>query len=627
MGLADAIAEAFWGFFQHLTEDIANELSTALTDELIKGLLRIPNPYDSANAGAAWDGVFEISMVLLPIAIAVSLIAWPFSEDREGGLMEMAVRVVMVIFFVGISQPAWGFAIDATNAVTVAILDLDPDPGSLNYGYGNDLTGASLTTTSFALEFIVSVVSAILALLALLLSIFFLLLRWFMVWMAFIGTPFFAVIWFLGRGPLKAAGDVGATFLRMGLFSLLGGPIIAIVVLTFQVLEQGGILQTIGNGAIGNVGLQFAELVLILMFPIVLIITVWKMVSWAGQPLGVGEAASKATIAVAALAGAAVTGGVGGAAIAGGGGSGGGAAAGSGSAAASGGAGGASGAAGASSGAGASGAAGASGSGAASATPGAGGSGLANRLASPMKGAASKAMNRGAQKMPGSGTVKKTVENARKRLDTGTARSNLDGAREVASQVQAKSEFVTKAVNEQTLDLDQANDYEILPESPAESSEADVYTDRETGATMASYQGESGQEHQVNLSEAVQRAGSEKQEADADVAAKESTLDRLEKAHTAAHYGKEGVKTSTTVGARAGSTAVRTGTGALVGGASGNSYLAYSIGQNAAKPLIGPSGGSTGRSRSPNHTLDEFGMVASGQAGAANSDLVNGGEK
>ena len=66
--------------------------------------------------------------------IALALIAWPFSEDRESGLLDLVVRVVMILLFIGISQPAWGFAIDATNAVTVAILNLDPGSG-VNYGY------------------------------------------------------------------------------------------------------------------------------------------------------------------------------------------------------------------------------------------------------------------------------------------------------------------------------------------------------------------------------------------------------------------------------------------------------------------------------------------------------------
>jgi len=40
--IGDTIAEAIFGFFGDLAEKIAIEVSTALTDELIKGLLKIP---------------------------------------------------------------------------------------------------------------------------------------------------------------------------------------------------------------------------------------------------------------------------------------------------------------------------------------------------------------------------------------------------------------------------------------------------------------------------------------------------------------------------------------------------------------------------------------------------------
>ncbi|MFC7230161.1 hypothetical protein N0B31_22430 (plasmid) [Salinirubellus salinus] len=125
----DSVAEAIWGWLIDTLNSAASEMSSALTDELLKGLLKVPNPHGSTAANGAWTGIFEISPALLPIMIALALIAWPFSEDRESGLMDLVVRTVMVLLFIGVSQPAWGFAIDATNAVTMAILNLDPDPG------------------------------------------------------------------------------------------------------------------------------------------------------------------------------------------------------------------------------------------------------------------------------------------------------------------------------------------------------------------------------------------------------------------------------------------------------------------------------------------------------------------
>jgi type IV secretion system protein TrbL len=429
-------------------------------------------------------------MVLLPIAIALSLIAWPFSEDREGGLMEIAVRAVMVIFFVGISQPTWGFAVDATNAVTLAILDLDPGAGGVNYGFGSDPLGTSATISVWPMKFAVSVIAAILSAISIFLSIFFLLLRWFMVWMTYIGTPLYAVIWFIGgRGPLKTVGDVGATYMRMGVFALLGGPIIAILVLTFQVFEHGGILQTMGNRVFGNIGLLFAELALMILFPVVLIFAVWKLTSWAGRPLGVGDAASAAALTVTALAGGAVVGAVGtGSSVAGSaaGGTGGGAAGGS-----------ATRAAGSASKRATSGGASAS-----SVSSGAGGSGLAARVGPRAKNWTQRQTQR----------VGDAVGGFDQRISA--ASEDLSAANADATQATAKNNFINKSVNSQTLDLDEANEFQVIPETPAEGTEATIYTDEKTGATMASYQGDSGQDHTVNLSEQARVTGDEKQRAD-----------------------------------------------------------------------------------------------------------------
>jgi len=585
MGFADAVAEAIFGFFGDLMEGIAEELSTSMTDELIKPLLWVPNPYDSVSAGNAWTGVFEISMVLLPIAIALSLIAWPFSENREGGLMEIAVRTVMVIFFVGISQPAWGFAVDATNAVTLAILDLDPGAGGVNYGFGSDPLGTSATISVWPLKFAVSVLAAILSAVSIFLSIFFLLLRWFMVWMTYIGTPLYAVIWFLGgRGPLKTIGDVGATYMRMGVFALLGGPIIAILVLTFQVFEHGGILQTMGNRVFGNIGLLFAELALMILFPVVLIFAVWKLTSWAGRPLGVGDAASAAALTVTALAGGAVVGAVGtGSSVAGSaaGSTGGGAAAGR-SAGRSAGR-----AVGSTSKSATSGA-----TGAASVSPGSGGSGLAARVGPRAKNWT----QRQSQRVGGA------VGGFDQRITA--ASGNLSAAKADAEYATAKTNFINKSVNSQTLDLDEANEFEVIPEAPAEGAEATVYTDEETGAMKALYQGESGEDQTVNISEQARVTGDEKQRADERTQASEASVKRLERAKTVAGYGKSGTKATAKTGVKVAATTAKLGGPALVAGAGGNSYYAYSAAKKASEPLINPNGGS--ESQNPNRSLDEF---------------------
>jgi len=569
LGLGDipeAIAEAIFGWIADTADAIATELSTALTDELIKGLLKIPNPYDSATAGNAWTGMFEISLVLLPIMIALALIAWPFSEDREAGLLDLVVRVVMILLFIGISQPAWGFAIDATNAVTVAILNLDPGSG-VNYGYENGLVGASTTFGVWVLKFIVSIVAAILAVLALLLSIFFLLLRWFMIWMAYIGTPFFAVVWFAGRGPLKSVGSVGATFMRMGVFSLLAGPVIAVIVLTFQVIEHGAILQTAKSGIIGNIGLVFAELALMLLFPVLLIVTIWKLISWAGQPIGAGEAASVATLAVTAAVGGAVVGAAGGGASAAG--------------SAAGGSGGSGAAAGGTAGGASSGSASASASsagagGAGSANVGAGGSGLASRMTTRAKGAVGKAKNvagkRAAQRSRYAGTTQKLNK----------AKSSLNAAQQDEQAAGSQAKFIQNSMASRDMDMAEAEEQGFLDAEPVEGQTPKFKTDPDTNDVKMSYVGTDGASRAVNLTQKYKSAKGEQRDAGQRVEEAQSQVDatsvRKRRADRGKTIGKAGVK--------AGAFTTRTGVAAMTGGVGGNSYLAHSMGRRSSQPMI-----------------------------------------
>jgi type IV secretion system protein TrbL len=603
LGLGDLpenIIKALFGGIADLAENIAVDVSTALTDVLIKGLLKVPNPYDSSTAGSAWTGIFEISLVLLPIMIALALIAWPFSEDRESGLMDLVVRLVMVLLFIGISQPAWGFAIDATNAVTVAILDLDPSASGVDYGYGNGLLGSSATAGTWALKFIVSLSAAILAVLALILSIFFLLLRWFMVWMAYIGTPFFAVVWFVGRGPLKSVGSVGATFMRMGVFSLLAGPVIAIFVLTFQVIEAGAILSTSSGGLIGDAGLLFAELSLMMIFPILLIVTIWKLISWAGQPIGAGEAAAVTTLAVTAAVGGAVLGAVGGGGAAAGGAAGG---SGGSGAAAGGSAGGASGGSASAS------ASGASAGGAGSANVGAGGSGLASRMTTRAKGMA------GSAKKAAGRQVAKKVNHVGTKQKLDEARSSLNAAQQDEQAAASQAKFLQNSMASGDMDMAEAKEQGIIDAEPVEGQTPKFKTDPLTNDVKMTYMGTDGAPRAVNLTQKYKSAKAEQRDAGQEAEAAQSQIDTIQKrkrrvdtGRAAGRVGRAGARPVY----RGAKFATRTGGAAMIGGVGGNSYLAHSMGRRASQPMI--RSGSPNQNQNQNHTLSEYGRVAGGQA-------------
>lgn len=592
--------EAFVSFFTGIFTGIFKDFSTTLTRALIRNLLRVESPYNSPAADAAWQGVFEISLVLVPILVAASLIVWPFSEEREGGMMGMIVRLVAIMFFIGISKPAWSFAIDATNAVTIAILNTNVETGQM-YGFSSDVLGTYATNKSFELKFIVSIFAGLLAFIGVILATFLLVMRWYLIWLVYIGTPLFAVLWFAGRGPLESIGKFAATFLRMGIYSLLAGPVIALVVLTFSVIENGGIMQA-ADGVGSSIAALSVELILMFIFPFMLVIVTWKMISWAGQPIGAGEAAGMGIMAAAALAtaGAGVAAGaVGGGAAAAGGGA---AAAGGGGGAAAAGSG-ASGAA--SAGASASGA-GASASGATGATGANAGGSLSSKLAGKADSAISSVANKANQYNPVGALGDKINEQ----------KEDLNAAEQDAAQAAEQSDILNAATPGGSFNLEAANDAGILEEPPADGAEAQVATDG-SGALTASYTGKDGGQHSVDLTQKAQEADAASIDAGKRKSAAKGRLESLtnkqgSKTGKAAKAAGAGTRGSWKVGkaiAKPTAAATKIGTGAMVGAATGNPYLGYSMSRRAADKMISANGNQQPEAEDPNTKLDEYGVV------------------
>src|SRR6056297_1245042 len=94
---------------------------------------------------------------------------------------------------------------------------------------------------------------------------------------------------------MKSISNFAATWLRMGVYALLVGPIIALVMRVFNVIATGGISAT------GDVADFYVASALALIFPIILFVVVWKTIGWAGQPLGI-DAAFTMTVAAAIAA-------------------------------------------------------------------------------------------------------------------------------------------------------------------------------------------------------------------------------------------------------------------------------------------------------------------------------------
>jgi type IV secretion system protein TrbL len=240
---------------------------------------------------AAWGDVAEIAVAILPILVVMNLIAHPFDEQDSGSVWELVLRGFAVIIFIGVSRPLFGFAVDATNQVTMALM-----PSSFSMTFAS----SSLGTVGSLATLLLTPLIAFLAFLGFLVTMLLLLLRWFLVWVVFVGAPLFAVLWYPSKGPLQSVSKFGSTFLRMGIYSLLAGPVIALVVKVFALISSGGMI-TGRSGVSGTVLELGVSLGLVLLMPLLIFLVSYKVISWAGQPLGVGAVVG-ATIVMAAAA-------------------------------------------------------------------------------------------------------------------------------------------------------------------------------------------------------------------------------------------------------------------------------------------------------------------------------------
>jgi len=285
--LPDAIVRAIIEFLRSLLVGAIN----VMFNFGLKPLLTInPTILTDAQFVDAWDSVFELSISLLPILIAAGLIVMPFSEDQEATLWNMVARIVAVIVFIAISKPLFGFLIEASNGVTNALA-----PAAFKLTFDADLGGSWGATLGTGIQLVALAVAVPLMLFATILSSVLLVLRQFIVLTVAVGAPFFAVLWYANWGPMKAVSRFASTWLRMGVYALLVGPIIALVMRVFDVIATGGVASS------GDIASFYTASALALIFPIILFVTIWKTIGWAGQPLGV-DAAFTTTVAAAIAA-------------------------------------------------------------------------------------------------------------------------------------------------------------------------------------------------------------------------------------------------------------------------------------------------------------------------------------
>lgn len=612
--LPDAIVRAIFEFIRNLLVGAIN----AMFNFGLKPLITInPGILTDAQFVAAWDDVFELSIALLPILIAAGLIVMPFSEDREASLWQMVARIVAVIVFIAISKPLFAFMIEASNGVTTALA-----PATFKMTFDADLGGSWGSTLGMGVQLIALLVAVPLMLIATILATLLLALRQFLVVTVALGAPFFAVLWYANWGPMKSVSKFAATWLRMGIYGLLVGPIIALVMRVFDVIATGGIAAS-GGDAIASFYIASA---LALMFPIILFVVIWKTIGWAGQPLGV-DAAFTTTVAAAIAAT-----GVGAVAVGAGAGSGAVSSASKSSAAGASGGGGSSGGGGGSSSS--SGGSGSGSSGGTATDPSAGtanssvGGTMRNSISdalstreppvedkvNPASGPFSKAKDYAGGKVtgiPGVQTASSQASRARstaKGLGSKTKSAGVAGARKAvgaqsidahrktiaenlstADEADANREFLTEAYQNGEFDVAEAADRGILTDSeqPAEGVST-VTPDTEGRVTYATSE---GGEATVSLNDRAQHLGGQAHTLREGASKSARSVKRIRTAQTAAKTPGRAAVSTGRAGKQIGKAGVQTGkaSGVVFAGAMTRSpYAAYQIGKRGGKHLIGP---------------------------------------
>ncbi|MFC7142910.1 hypothetical protein ACFQMA_24175 [Halosimplex aquaticum] len=603
--IPDAIARALFEFIRSMLVSAIN----FMFNFGLKPLLNIdPAIMTSTQVTTAWDDVFRLSIALLPILIAAGLIAMPFSQDREASLWNMVARVVAVIFFIAISQPLFGFLIEASNAVTNALA-----PATFVLTFNADLGGSWGSTLGLGVEVVALLVAVPLMLIATILASVLLVLRQFIVVTVAVGAPFFAVLWYANWGPMKAISNFAATWLRMGVYALLVGPIIALVMRVFNVIATGGISAT------GDVADFYVSAALALIFPIILFVVIWKTIGWAGQPLGVDAAFTMtvaAAIAATGVGAVAVGAGAGSAAVS--------SASSSGSGAASGG----------SAGGASSGGAGAAGSGGTASDPSAstGNSTVGGTMRSSISdalGARESAVEDSVDSAPGlfsrgkdsaAGFVAgapgvntarshaNRASSAAKRLGSKAKSGGLGSARKAigsesidshrraisqnlaaADEADANRDFLTEAYQNGEFDVTEASSRGIL--TGAEEPATGVSTVTPDAEGKVTYETTSGGSTTIDINDRAQNFGQQAAALRDDASKSARSVKRLRTAQSAAKAPGRAAITTGRASKQVGKTGVKAGkaSGIVFAGAMTRSpYAAYNMGNRGGKHLIGP---------------------------------------
>lgn len=289
-----------------LTDWLRNGMET-LIDKFfqvaIETFLHIQNPYGVQKANEAWMNTFHLSLAVFPVMIILGLLSMPFADEQKTSLWRQGLRIVGVIAIIATCRPLIGFGVDLSNAMTTALMPQGSDLISILLPGDGLMTDLSSSFSAIALILIIYFLGIYMAV-ALGIVLILLQLRTFFIYLVYIASPLLAVFWYADWGLLENVNEFANKWSRMGIYTLLSGPIIAIIFRTMYVLADGALMQG-ADGAVEGVAAFWSHFVLVTSFPIIMIAAVWKIISWAGEPIGAGQAMTGMTMAFGAAIGAA----------------------------------------------------------------------------------------------------------------------------------------------------------------------------------------------------------------------------------------------------------------------------------------------------------------------------------
>jgi hypothetical protein len=228
-----------------------------------------------------------------------------------------------------------------------------------------------------------------------------------------------------------------------------------------------------------------------------------------------------------------------------------------------------------------------------------------NRITAPAKGAVSKVSEQ-------TSTHIKELNHVGTSEKLDAAKSSLSEAQVDHETASSQAKFIQNSMANGEMDMVEAKKQGFLDAEPLESQQPKFKTDPDTLDRKMSYVGTDGVPRAVNLTRKFKEAKADQQEASERIETAQNDIQKNSARKQRVETGKRGAR----AGKNAGTFTAKTGAAAVVGGIGGNSYLAYSMGRRAGKPMIGPQ---EKPDSDPNHRLSDYGKARAGQASGGKS--------